>query len=132
LPKGQLFSGFDSERESGQWWDEDRGGKEEKGREMARGEWRLQLHNRGNWNCSYKKITLLVCFFNIVVALYSLRSIYASLYIYSDSIARKSKSCQSFQDVFLSVSLITHKKKGLAKRLSFMENFESPLKGSFV
>ncbi|KAK7376885.1 hypothetical protein VNO80_02303 [Phaseolus coccineus] len=74
-------------KQSGQWWDEDRGGKEEKGREMARGEWRLQLQNRGNWNCSYKKITLLVCFFNIVVALYSLRSLYASLYIYSGSVA---------------------------------------------
>ncbi|TKY57801.1 peptidyl-prolyl cis-trans isomerase [Spatholobus suberectus] len=55
---------------------------------MARGEWRLQLHHRGNSICSYKKITLLVCFFNIVVALYSLRSLYASLYIYSGSVAR--------------------------------------------
>ncbi|KAK7383120.1 hypothetical protein VNO78_28789 [Psophocarpus tetragonolobus] len=55
---------------------------------MARGEWRLQLHQRGNSICSYKKITLLVCFLNIVVALYSLRSLYASLYIYSGSVAR--------------------------------------------
>jgi len=104
LPKLQPFPGFDSERESGQWWDEDRRGTEEKAREMARGEWRLQLHHRGNWNCSCTKITLLVCFFNIVVALYTLRSLYASLYIYSDRVARNSKSCQSFQDVFLSVS----------------------------
>ncbi|BAT82682.1 hypothetical protein VIGAN_03273300 [Vigna angularis var. angularis] len=59
---------------------------------MARGEWRLQLHQRGNWNCSCTKITLLVCFFNIVIALYTLRSLYASLYIYSDSVARNSKS----------------------------------------
>ncbi|KHN35670.1 hypothetical protein glysoja_037580 [Glycine soja] len=38
--------------------------------------------------CSYKKITLLICLFNIVVALYSLRSLYASLHIYSGSVAR--------------------------------------------
>ncbi|XP_020231807.1 uncharacterized protein LOC109812291 [Cajanus cajan] len=56
---------------------------------MARGEWRVQLHHKWNSICSYKKITLLVCFFNIVVALYSLRSLYASLYIYSGSVARK-------------------------------------------
>ncbi|KAL2318592.1 hypothetical protein Fmac_032468 [Flemingia macrophylla] len=56
---------------------------------MARGEWRVQLQLKGNSVCSYKKITLLVCFFNIVVALYSLRSLYASLHIYSGSVARK-------------------------------------------
>lgn len=49
--------------------------------------------------CSYKKITLLICLFNIVVALYSLRSLYASLHIYSGSVARNSKSCRSFKDV---------------------------------
>ncbi|CAJ1972675.1 unnamed protein product [Sphenostylis stenocarpa] len=88
LPKVQPFSGFDSERERGQWWDEDKREREEKGREMARGEWRLQLRHRGNSICSYKKVTLLVCFFNIVVALYTLRSLYGSLYIYSGSVAR--------------------------------------------
>ncbi|KAG4944606.1 hypothetical protein JHK85_049252 [Glycine max] len=55
---------------------------------MAREEWRLQLHQRANSICSYKKITLLICFLNIVVALYSLRSLYASLSIYSGSVAR--------------------------------------------
>lgn len=58
---------------------------------MAREEWRLQLHQRANSICSYKKITLLICFLNIVVALYSLRSLYASLSIYSGSVARNSK-----------------------------------------
>ncbi|MED6107092.1 hypothetical protein PIB30_010813 [Stylosanthes scabra] len=43
---------------------------------------------RGKWVCSYKKITLLVCFFNIAVALVCLRSLYASLYIYSGSVGR--------------------------------------------
>ncbi|XP_057424230.1 uncharacterized protein LOC130717866 isoform X2 [Lotus japonicus] len=52
---------------------------------MARGEWRAQ---RGKWICSYKKITLVVCFFNIAVALFCLRSLYASLYIYSGSVGR--------------------------------------------
>ncbi|KAJ1436784.1 PAN/Apple domain [Sesbania bispinosa] len=55
---------------------------------MARGEWGVQLKPRGKWICSYKKITLIVCFFNIAVALYCLRSLYASLYIYSGSVAR--------------------------------------------
>ncbi|XP_027332949.1 uncharacterized protein LOC113847851 isoform X2 [Abrus precatorius] len=55
---------------------------------MARGEWRVQLQPRGNSICSYKKFTLLVCIFNIVVALFSLRSLYASLYIYSGSAAQ--------------------------------------------
>ncbi|KAK7321703.1 hypothetical protein VNO77_32584 [Canavalia gladiata] len=96
ITKVAAFCRFASERESGQWWDEDKRGREEEeeeeeeeeGREMARGEWRVQLHHRGNSICSYKKITLLVCFFNIAAALYSLRSLYASLYIYSGSVAR--------------------------------------------
>ncbi|KAL9385900.1 hypothetical protein Peur_022910 [Populus x canadensis] len=37
------------------------------------------------WGCSYKRSTLIVCSINIVVALYVLRSLYASLYLYSNS-----------------------------------------------
>lgn len=55
---------------------------------MARGggEWGINKAARGKWawGCSYKKTTLIVCSINIVVALYVLRSLYASLYIYSD------------------------------------------------
>ncbi|XP_021666462.2 uncharacterized protein LOC110654690 isoform X2 [Hevea brasiliensis] len=36
------------------------------------------------WLCSYKRTTLIVCSINIVVALYVLRSLYGSLYIYSN------------------------------------------------
>ncbi|CAI0465227.1 unnamed protein product [Linum tenue] len=36
------------------------------------------------WGCSYKKTTLIVCSVNIVIALYVLRSIYGSLYLYSN------------------------------------------------
>ncbi|KAJ7966642.1 Methionine aminopeptidase 1D chloroplastic/mitochondrial [Quillaja saponaria] len=53
---------------------------------MARGEW--VFHGRGKWGCSYKRTTLIVCFINIVVALYFLRSLYASLYIYSGNVSR--------------------------------------------
>ncbi|KAF9668586.1 hypothetical protein SADUNF_Sadunf14G0019100 [Salix dunnii] len=35
--------------------------------------------------CSYKRSTLIVCSINIVVALYVLRSLYASLYLYTNS-----------------------------------------------
>ncbi|XP_061343200.1 uncharacterized protein LOC133289305 isoform X2 [Gastrolobium bilobum] len=42
---------------------------------------------RGKWVCSYKKTTLLVCFVNIAVALYVLRSLYGSLYIYSGNVS---------------------------------------------
>ncbi|KAM1289468.1 hypothetical protein ACFX2I_016728 [Malus domestica] len=51
---------------------------------MARvgGEWGFK--GRRIWGFSYKKTTLLVCSINIVVALYVLRSLYGSLYIYSD------------------------------------------------
>lgn len=56
---------------------------------MARIEWGLQ--GRGKWVCSYKKTTLIVCLINIAVALYFLRSLYASLYIYSGNVARNSK-----------------------------------------
>ncbi|CAN6583261.1 hypothetical protein FF1_043189 [Malus domestica] len=51
---------------------------------MARvgGEWGFK--GRGKWAFSYKKTTLIVCSINIAVALYVLRSLYASLYIYSD------------------------------------------------
>lgn len=57
---------------------------------MARSEWGIQLQSRGGgkWVCSYKKITILVCLFNIAIALYCLRSLYASLYIYSGSVSR--------------------------------------------
>ncbi|KAK9220182.1 hypothetical protein WN943_008830 [Citrus x changshan-huyou] len=50
---------------------------------MARGEWGYQGLWRGKWCCSYKKTTLLICFINIVIALYVLRSIYASIYVFS-------------------------------------------------
>ena len=43
--------------------------------EMARGV---------KWGCSYKRTTLVVCSINIVVALFVLRSLYGSLYIYSN------------------------------------------------
>ncbi|XP_044475037.1 uncharacterized protein LOC123202953 isoform X2 [Mangifera indica] len=47
---------------------------------MARGEWGNQ--GRGK-SYSYKKITLIVCSINIVIALYVLRSIYGSIYVFS-------------------------------------------------
>lgn len=50
---------------------------------MARGEWGFQ--GRGKWCCSYKKTTLIICSINIVIALYVLRSIYGSIYVYSDN-----------------------------------------------
>ncbi|KAJ7958140.1 Methionine aminopeptidase 1D chloroplastic/mitochondrial [Quillaja saponaria] len=53
---------------------------------MARGEW--VFHGRGKWGCSYKRTTLTVCFINIVVALCFLRSLYASLYIYSGNVSQ--------------------------------------------
>ncbi|KAF3446677.1 hypothetical protein FNV43_RR11857 [Rhamnella rubrinervis] len=53
---------------------------------MARVEWGNQ--GRGKWGCSYKRTTLIVCSINIVVALYVLRSLYASLYVYSDSVVK--------------------------------------------
>ncbi|KAJ6730067.1 hypothetical protein OIU85_020916 [Salix viminalis] len=37
------------------------------------------------WVCSYKRTTLIVCSINIVIALYVLRSLYASLYLYSSN-----------------------------------------------
>ncbi|KAM7280066.1 hypothetical protein ACFE04_007200 [Oxalis oulophora] len=37
------------------------------------------------WNCSYKRITLFICSLNIVIALYVLRSLYASLYVFSNT-----------------------------------------------
>lgn len=50
---------------------------------MARGEWGYQGLWRGKWCCSYKKTTLIICSINIVIALYVLRSIYASIYVFS-------------------------------------------------
>ncbi|XVE94866.1 hypothetical protein REPUB_Repub02eG0046700 [Reevesia pubescens] len=38
----------------------------------------------GSGQCSFKRITLIVCSVNIVIALYVLRSLYSSLYIYSN------------------------------------------------
>ncbi|KAM3758263.1 hypothetical protein ACB098_01G030500 [Castanea mollissima] len=38
--------------------------------------------------CSYKKTTWVVCSINIVIALYVLRSLYSSLYIYSGNVSR--------------------------------------------
>lgn len=43
---------------------------------------------RARWGCSYKKTTLLVCSINIFIALYVLRSLYSSLYIYSGKVSR--------------------------------------------
>ncbi|KAB1220368.1 hypothetical protein CJ030_MR3G009828 [Morella rubra] len=47
---------------------------------------------RGRWGCSYKKTTLVVCSINIVIALYVLRSLYSSLYIYSGNVSRNAVS----------------------------------------
>ncbi|PKI69753.1 hypothetical protein CRG98_009909 [Punica granatum] len=47
---------------------------------MAR-DWANQ--GRGKLGCSYKRTTLIICAINIVVALYVLRSLYGSLYLYS-------------------------------------------------
>ncbi|KAE9588425.1 hypothetical protein Lal_00003254 [Lupinus albus] len=55
---------------------------------MAREECDSFLQQRGKWICSYKKITLIVCFFNIAVSLFCLRSLSSSLYIYSGSVSR--------------------------------------------
>ncbi|XP_038715355.1 uncharacterized protein LOC120009005 [Tripterygium wilfordii] len=52
---------------------------------MARGEWGYQARGKLGCSCSYMKITLFVCFINIVIALYVLRSLYASIYVYSDN-----------------------------------------------
>ncbi|MBA0848622.1 hypothetical protein Goshw_004795, partial [Gossypium schwendimanii] len=38
----------------------------------------------GSGQCSYKRITVIVCSVNIVIALYVLHSLYSSLYIYSN------------------------------------------------
>ncbi|XP_040999112.1 uncharacterized protein LOC121244930 [Juglans microcarpa x Juglans regia] len=43
---------------------------------------------RVRWGCSYRKTTLVVCCINIVIALYVLRSLYSSLYIYSGNVSR--------------------------------------------
>ncbi|XP_065882113.1 uncharacterized protein [Euphorbia lathyris] len=40
------------------------------------------------WGCSYKRTTLIVCSINIFVALYVLRSLYGSLYIYSNDLQK--------------------------------------------
>lgn len=50
---------------------------------MARIDW--GNHGRGKWGCSYKKITLIVCSINIVVALYVLHCLYSSVYNYSNA-----------------------------------------------
>ncbi|KAK7310509.1 hypothetical protein RJT34_08063 [Clitoria ternatea] len=53
----------------------------------------VHVQKKGNliYYCSCKKITLIVCFLNIVIALHSLHSLYASLYIYSGVVARNIK-----------------------------------------
>ncbi|GKV04660.1 hypothetical protein SLEP1_g16789 [Rubroshorea leprosula] len=48
----------------------------------GRGKWGLGL---SSGLCSYKRTTLIVCLLNIVIALYVLRSLYASLYVYSNN-----------------------------------------------
>ncbi|KAG7020562.1 hypothetical protein SDJN02_17248 [Cucurbita argyrosperma subsp. argyrosperma] len=53
---------------------------------MAKVEWGYQ--GRGKLAFSYKKTTLIICSINIIVALYVLRSLYASLYIYTDNDSR--------------------------------------------
>ncbi|XP_022951152.1 uncharacterized protein LOC111454084 [Cucurbita moschata] len=53
---------------------------------MAKVEWGYQ--GRGKLAFSYKKTTLIICSINIIVALYVLRSLYASLYLYTDNDSR--------------------------------------------
>ena len=94
----------------GIWWDEgvEEGGKTE--REMAR-EGRAKWGGFGlsSGQFSYKRITLIVCSVNIVVALYILRSLYSSLYIYSNNDNGKFLSASPHFFVlinFLSISVL--------------------------
>lgn len=86
---------------------------------MARREWG---HNgRGKW-CSYKRTTLIVCSVNIFVALYVLRNLYTSVYVYpfSDSHTCKSAFVKRFDCYgFLDSTFVT------------LEFFEDPF-GIFV
>ncbi|GMH13803.1 hypothetical protein Nepgr_015644 [Nepenthes gracilis] len=54
---------------------------------MARLEWGYQ--GRGKW-CSYKRMTLIVCSINIAIALYVIRCLYTSLYLYSNNFPQHS------------------------------------------
>lgn len=40
---------------------------------------------RGKWGCSYKRTTLVICSLNIVIAVYVLRCLYSSMYLYSSN-----------------------------------------------
>lgn len=69
---------------------------------MARIEWGNQA--RGKWGCSYKKVTLIVCSINIVIALYVLRCLYSSVYIYSsDNTSSQDSKFLSFIVFFYTV-----------------------------
>lgn len=57
---------------------------------MARGEW------GHNGRCSYRRATLVVCSVNVVVAVYVLRSLYASLYMYPIGDTQSSKKLFNF------------------------------------
>ncbi|XP_010684214.2 uncharacterized protein LOC104898799 [Beta vulgaris subsp. vulgaris] len=46
---------------------------------------RIEFGTRVKWGCSYKRITLIVCSINIVIALYVLHCLYSSVYIYSNN-----------------------------------------------
>ncbi|XP_050214771.1 uncharacterized protein LOC126665878 [Mercurialis annua] len=87
------------------------------------------------WGCSYKKTTLIVCSINIVIALYVLRSLYASLYFYSnpnlndvvkytpDQISKMEESIRirKSKEPRLLVQLVKELKRGLKREEEVVE-----------
>ncbi|KAF5747059.1 hypothetical protein HS088_TW06G01237 [Tripterygium wilfordii] len=97
---------------------------------MARGEWGYQGRGRLGCSCSYKRITLVVCFINIVTALYVLRSLYASIYVYSadDSLDVVRYAPDQIRKMEESIRIRRDKEpKQLVKLLKGLEEFSSQL-----
>lgn len=70
---------------------------------------RIEFGTRVKWGCSYKRITLIVCSINIVIALYVLHCLYSSVYIYSNNNSSQDSKCLSFINLLLLLILGFHR-----------------------
>lgn len=87
------------------WWDGERVEQRFQTGKMAR----IEFGTRVKWGCSYKRITLIVCSINIVIALYVLHCLYSSVYIYSNNNSSQDSKCLSFINLLLLLILGFHR-----------------------
>ncbi|GAB4839370.1 hypothetical protein Ancab_028895 [Ancistrocladus abbreviatus] len=96
---------------------------------MARLEW-SNNQGRGKWcSCSYRRTTIIVCSINIVIALYVLRCLYSSLYLYANNFPQQSIRYSPDQIERMEESILIRKKSEPTELVKVVREISKDLAG---